>query len=99
MRNTQILGWVGYVRVDGTVYSFLGDPSVAGSQKAIQKSLDVGYFRSFDDHRVLNLLLVDLHAKRLRIDCWSSGLDCVLLVSSGGACAPRSGDGSSQYCV
>jgi len=40
----QILGWAGYVRVDGTVYNFLGDPAVSGTnpQKAVQKSLTVG---------------------------------------------------------
>lgn len=39
----QILGWAGYVRVDGTVYNFLGDPVVGGTnpQKAVQKSLAV----------------------------------------------------------
>ncbi|KAI5122587.1 hypothetical protein M0805_004803 [Coniferiporia weirii] len=38
----SILGWAGFVRVDGTVYTFLGDPAVAGTSfsKATQKSLE-----------------------------------------------------------
>ncbi|KAI0092706.1 DUF1793-domain-containing protein [Irpex rosettiformis] len=36
----SIVGWAGYVKVDGTAYNFLGAPSVPGttSQKAVQKS-------------------------------------------------------------
>ncbi|KAJ7498789.1 hypothetical protein FB451DRAFT_1117469 [Mycena latifolia] len=36
----QILGWAGFVKVDGTTYSFLGAPAVAGTTftKATQKS-------------------------------------------------------------
>ncbi|KAH8120127.1 DUF1793-domain-containing protein [Phellopilus nigrolimitatus] len=36
------LGWAGYVRVDGTVYNFLGAPTVSGADttKATQKSLE-----------------------------------------------------------
>ncbi|KAI0683606.1 DUF1793-domain-containing protein [Cytidiella melzeri] len=37
----SIVGWAGYVNVDGTSYNFLGVPSVPGTttQKAVQKSL------------------------------------------------------------
>ncbi|KAG8693682.1 hypothetical protein FRC09_010360, partial [Ceratobasidium sp. 395] len=34
-----ILGWAGYVRVDGEVYTFLGAPNVAGSILATQKKM------------------------------------------------------------
>ncbi|THH14879.1 hypothetical protein EW146_g5515 [Bondarzewia mesenterica] len=36
----SILGWAGYIRVDGTTYNFLGDPAVSGAAatKAVQKS-------------------------------------------------------------
>ncbi|KAG6880384.1 hypothetical protein C0992_007795 [Termitomyces sp. T32_za158] len=39
----QILGWAGFVKVDGTAYSFLGTPNVPGATyiKATQKSLQV----------------------------------------------------------
>jgi hypothetical protein len=37
----QILGWAGYIRVDGDTYTFLGDPVVAGAKSAVQKSLEV----------------------------------------------------------
>ncbi|TFK55924.1 DUF1793-domain-containing protein [Heliocybe sulcata] len=35
------LGWAGYIKVDNTVYTFLGDPVVSGTSpsKAVQKSL------------------------------------------------------------
>ena len=41
--NVQILGWAGYVRVDGTAYCFLGDPLVPNVNvtAATQKSLTV----------------------------------------------------------
>ncbi|KAG9081933.1 hypothetical protein FS749_007281 [Ceratobasidium sp. UAMH 11750] len=35
----SILGWAGYVRVDGKVYTFLGAPNVAGPTLATQKSM------------------------------------------------------------
>lgn len=37
----SILGWAGYIKVDNTVYNFLGAPSVPGTTttKAVQKSL------------------------------------------------------------
>ncbi|KAI0723177.1 DUF1793-domain-containing protein [Earliella scabrosa] len=35
----SILGWAGYVKVDGTAYNWLGAPNVAGASKATQKSL------------------------------------------------------------
>ncbi|QRV90571.1 hypothetical protein RhiJN_18589 [Ceratobasidium sp. AG-Ba] len=35
----SILGWAGYVRVDGKVYTFLGAPSVAGATLATQKQM------------------------------------------------------------
>lgn len=38
--HPQIVGWAGYVKVDGHSYVFLGSPSVA-ADKAIQKSLQV----------------------------------------------------------
>ncbi|KAG8693928.1 hypothetical protein FRC09_010174, partial [Ceratobasidium sp. 395] len=34
-----ILGWAGYIRVDGEVYTFLGAPNVAGSTLATQKKM------------------------------------------------------------
>ncbi|EIN10412.1 DUF1793-domain-containing protein [Punctularia strigosozonata HHB-11173 SS5] len=34
------LGWAGYIKVDNTVYNFLGAPDVAGASKAVQKSLE-----------------------------------------------------------
>ncbi|KAH8105922.1 DUF1793-domain-containing protein [Cristinia sonorae] len=34
----QIVGWAGYIKVDGVAYNFLGAPNVAGAQKASQKS-------------------------------------------------------------
>ncbi|KAK7695932.1 hypothetical protein QCA50_000571 [Cerrena zonata] len=37
----QIVGWAGYVRVDGTAYSFLGTPGTnTPTQKAVQKSFE-----------------------------------------------------------
>lgn len=40
--DKQILGWAGYVKVDGTAYIFLGAPSgVDGTRKAVQKSVSV----------------------------------------------------------
>lgn len=39
--SSQILGWAGYIKVDGVAYNFLGAPTVAGAQKAVQKSLQV----------------------------------------------------------
>ncbi|KAF8595372.1 DUF1793-domain-containing protein [Ceratobasidium sp. AG-I] len=35
----SILGWAGYVRVDGKVYTFLGAPNVAGATLATQKKM------------------------------------------------------------
>ncbi|ETW83902.1 hypothetical protein HETIRDRAFT_449514 [Heterobasidion irregulare TC 32-1] len=35
----NIMGWAGYVKVDGTAYNFLGAPVVSGASKAVQKSL------------------------------------------------------------
>ncbi|TFK45401.1 DUF1793-domain-containing protein [Heliocybe sulcata] len=34
-----IVGWAGYVKVDGTTYTFLGVPGNSGTQKAVQKNL------------------------------------------------------------
>lgn len=44
MLGRQILGWAGFVKVDGTAYSFLGVPSVSGAsfQKAVQTDFEVG---------------------------------------------------------
>lgn len=41
----QILGWAGYIKVDGTTYTFLGVPSVSGTttKQATQKSLTVSF--------------------------------------------------------
>ena len=39
--SLQTLGWVGYVKVDGTTYTWMGAPTVAGATKATQKSLTV----------------------------------------------------------
>ncbi|KAG8715007.1 hypothetical protein FRC11_006163 [Ceratobasidium sp. 423] len=35
----SILGWAGYIRVDGQVYTFLGAPNVAGATLATQKKM------------------------------------------------------------
>ncbi|QRV97100.1 DNA polymerase 1 [Ceratobasidium sp. AG-Ba] len=35
----SILGWAGYIRVDGKAYTFLGNPGVSGSVLATQKSV------------------------------------------------------------
>ncbi|KAG8707228.1 hypothetical protein FRC09_001952 [Ceratobasidium sp. 395] len=35
----SILGWAGYVRVDGKTYTFLGAPNAAGTTLAVQKSM------------------------------------------------------------
>jgi hypothetical protein len=43
----QILGWAGYIRVDGDTYTFLGDPVVAGAKSAVQKSLEVIVIRLY----------------------------------------------------
>lgn len=43
----QIVGWAGFVRVDGTTYTFLGTPGTnnnAPTQQAVQKSLQVGAY-------------------------------------------------------
>lgn len=42
-RETKIVGWAGFVKVDGTTYNFLGVPAVpnASFQKSVQKSLTV----------------------------------------------------------
>ena len=40
MSCCQIVGWAGYVKVDGKAYVFLGAPSVS-AEKAVQKSLQV----------------------------------------------------------
>lgn len=39
----QILGWAGFIKVDGTTYNFLGVPSVpnVSFQKSVQKSMTV----------------------------------------------------------
>lgn len=41
--NFQILGWAGFVRVDGVGFNFLGAPDVPGASftHAVQKSLTV----------------------------------------------------------
>ncbi|KAI0770848.1 DUF1793-domain-containing protein [Irpex lacteus] len=55
----SILGWAGYVKVDGTAYNFLGVPAVSGttSQKAVQKSFS---FTSTQSTFVLSAGPVDL---------------------------------------
>ncbi|KAG8887675.1 hypothetical protein FRB98_009184 [Tulasnella sp. 332] len=37
--NGNIQGWAGYIRVDGTVYTFLGAPGNTGTVQAVQKSV------------------------------------------------------------
>ncbi|KAG8881508.1 hypothetical protein FRB98_004291 [Tulasnella sp. 332] len=37
--NGDIQGWAGYIRVDGTVYNFLGTPGNSGTTKATQKAM------------------------------------------------------------
>jgi len=55
----QIVGWAGYIKVDGAAYNFLGDPDVAGAQKAVQKSLQ---FTSTQSIFVMTAGPVDLTA-------------------------------------
>lgn len=42
---SQILGWAGFVKVDGVAYSFLGAPAVSGAtfSQATQQSFSVIY--------------------------------------------------------
>jgi hypothetical protein len=47
--DLQTLGWAGYIKVDNTVYNFLGAPDVAGASKAVQKSFQVRSFLYGDD--------------------------------------------------
>ncbi|KZV67101.1 DUF1793-domain-containing protein [Peniophora sp. CONT] len=54
----SILGWAGYVKVDGTAYIFLGAPSgVDGTRKAVQKSVS---FTSTQSQFVLTADRVDI---------------------------------------
>ncbi|KAG8714064.1 hypothetical protein FRC08_012425 [Ceratobasidium sp. 394] len=53
----SILGWAGYIRVDGKAYTFLGAPNVAGSTLATQKSMQ---FTSTKSTFVLSAGPVDL---------------------------------------
>lgn len=57
--NGQIVGWAGYIKVDGVAYNFLGAPNVAGAQKAVQKSLQ---FTSTQSVFVMTAGPVDLTA-------------------------------------
>ncbi|CCA68621.1 probable glutaminase A [Serendipita indica DSM 11827] len=57
-----ILGWAGYVRVDGSVYLFLGHPDVQGAQLATQKSAT---FTSTQSTFVLSAGGIDLTANFL----------------------------------
>lgn len=42
--HCKTLGWAGFIRVDGTAYTFLGNPSLdSGVQQAVQKSFKVTY--------------------------------------------------------
>lgn len=45
----QILGWAGFVKVDGVAYSFLGAPAVSGAtfSQATQQSFSVIYLFDF----------------------------------------------------
>ncbi|KAH9951659.1 DUF1793-domain-containing protein [Amylocystis lapponica] len=56
-----VLGWAGFINVDGTSYSFLGDPDVSGAnfQKAVQKSFS---FTSTQSVFVMTAGPVDLTA-------------------------------------
>lgn len=47
LMGLQILGWAGYVRVDGETYLFLGDPTIPGATKAVQQSFEVRAFPWF----------------------------------------------------
>ncbi|KAI0774201.1 DUF1793-domain-containing protein [Fomes fomentarius] len=53
----SVLGWAGYVKVDGKTYNWLGAPTVAGADKAIQKSFK---FTSTQSTFVLTAGPVDL---------------------------------------
>jgi hypothetical protein len=53
----QTLGWAGYVRVDDTTYTFLGDPVVAGAELATQKSLEVLLVSSYMRANLYTLLM------------------------------------------
>ncbi|KAJ7129541.1 DUF1793-domain-containing protein [Mycena epipterygia] len=54
----QTVGWAGFIKVDGTAYSFLGDPGIPASfQKATQKSME---FTSTQSIFVMSAGAVDL---------------------------------------
>ncbi|GBE79652.1 DUF1793-domain-containing protein [Sparassis latifolia] len=53
----SILGWAGYINVDGVSYNFLGSPAVAGAQKAVQTSFE---FTSTQSNFTLTAGPVDL---------------------------------------
>ncbi|KAF5344089.1 hypothetical protein D9758_008834 [Tetrapyrgos nigripes] len=56
--NGQIVGWAGFIKVDGQAYSYLGDPGVqAPFQKAVQKS---SHFTSTQSVFVLSAGPVDV---------------------------------------
>ena len=54
--DLQILGWAGFVKVDGTAYTFLGLPSVTGSTNAVQKSFSVRVASSYLSPVLTNVL-------------------------------------------
>lgn len=62
----QILGWAGYVRVDDTTYTFLGNPVVSGAELAIQKSLKVLLVSSFGSKLIHLDNAVHVNAKCFR---------------------------------
>jgi hypothetical protein len=75
----QILGWAGYVRVDDTTYTFLGDPVVSGAEIAIQKSLEVLLASSFGNKLIHLDNAVHVNAKYFRDVRRASGFECKFL--------------------
>ncbi|VDC02380.1 unnamed protein product [Peniophora sp. CBMAI 1063] len=53
----SILGWAGYVKVDGTTYTYLGLPTATGTTNAVQKSFS---FTSTQSQFVLTAGSVDI---------------------------------------
>lgn len=69
----QILGWAGFIKVDGVSFSFLGVPSVPGTtfNKATQKSASVSivvlHCFSVSD----SIFVVYFDPEQIRIVRWS----------------------------
>ena len=66
--NLQTLGWAGIIRVDGTAYTYLGEPSVAGVSltPATQKSMTVSMTGNYRFHTDDLVLLVHIYPKHFR---------------------------------